>query len=99
MTTKELEKIDTIAREQIPAVMFEFFDTLNKIKNLTSVLEVCFTQKMADIYVVLEKDDVDLSEHIMESFAQWEATYKVFPELHIINKDEKFYIPNGSYAL
>lgn len=99
MATKEINKVDTIAREQIPAVMFEFFDTLNKIKKLKNVLEVSFTHMMSDIYVVIEKDDVDLSEHIMESFAQWEATYKVFPELHIINKDERFYIPNGSYAL
>lgn len=99
MTTKNVERVDTIAREQIPAIMFEFFDTLTKIKKLKNVLEVSFTHMMADIYVVIEKDDVDLSEHIMESFAQWEANYKVFPELHIINKDEKFYIPNGSYIL
>lgn len=98
MATKELEKVDTIAREQIPMVMFEFYDTLNKIKELSEVLNIFFTKNIADIYVVLKKDDVELAENIMERFAQWEASYKVFPELHIINQDEKFYIPNGSVA-
>lgn len=100
MTTKPVELLDKcVTRDEIPVIMFEFYDTLNKIKNLKSVMEVCFTQKIADIYVVLEKDNVELAEHIMEKFAEWESSYKVFPELHIINQDEKFYIPKGSYVL
>ena len=53
---------------------------------------------MHDIFVVTEFDDIDLSEKILGKFAQWEAAYKIFPELHIINKDEKFYIPSGSFS-
>ena len=70
-----------------------------KIKKIDKVLDVCFSPKLTDIYVVTEEDDVDTSEQIMEEFATWESSYKVFPELHIINDNEKFYIPAGASSL
>lgn len=94
--TEFMEK--TVERDEIPVILFDFFDTLRKIKQLENVIKVCFTDKMADIYILLENDDIDLSEYIMERFAQWETAYKVFPELHIINKNEEFYIPTGSFV-
>ena len=94
--TEYIEK--TVEREQIPVILFDFFDTLSKIKQLEKVIKICFTNKMADIYVLLENDDIDLADYIMGKFAQWETAYKVFPELHIINKDEEFYIPTGSFV-
>ncbi len=102
MTTKEktTENIDNgIARDKFTIIMFEFLDTLNKIKELKNVKGVYFTKDFIDIYVLLEKEDVDLAEFIMEKFSLWEASYKLFPEFHIINKDERFYIPSGSYTL
>ena len=87
----------------IKRVIFDIDNTLipwkeeyyNEIKN---VLEVHCSKKMSDIFVVTEEDDIDLSEKILNKFAQWEATYHIFPELHIINKSEKFYIPTGSFS-
>lgn len=101
MTTeeKELKKaLDNVSRDEIPALMYEFYDTLSKIKKIKNVLEVHCSKKMHDIFVVTEFDDVDLSEKILSKFAQWESAYRIFPELHIINKDEKFYIPSGSFS-
>lgn len=96
---KELKKtIDNVSRDEIPAIMYEFYDTLNKIKKIKNVLEVHCSKKISDIFVVTEEDDIDLSEKILNKFAQWEATYHIFPELHIINKSEKFYIPTGSFS-
>ncbi len=96
---KELKKaIDNVSRDEILAIMYEFYDTLSKIKKIKNVLEVHCSRKMSDIFVVTELDDIDLSEKIMGKFSQWEATYRIFPELHIINKNEKFYIPSGSFS-
>lgn len=91
--------IDSIPRQDVPPLLFEFIDTLLKIRKFDRVIEVCFAKQMTDIYVVTEEDDVDLSEKIMKKFAGWEASYMLFPELHIINKDEKFYIPDGANCL
>lgn len=96
---KELKNaLDNVSRDEVPAIMYEFYDTLSKIKKIKNVLEVHCSKKMSDIFVVTEHDDVDLSEKILAKFAQWEAAYRIFPELHIINKDEKFYIPTGSFS-
>lgn len=95
--TKEKVKNEPI--NEVPAFVYEFIDTIIKIKNLDKVLEVCFPKKMSDIYVVTEEDDVELAEKIMKKFAAWESSYKVFPELHIINKNEKFYIPDGANCI
>jgi hypothetical protein len=97
--TNEMHEQETIAKQEVPLIIYEFLDTLLKIRKIETVLGVHFAQKMSDIYVVTEKDDVDLSENIMEKFATWEASYKVFPELHIINKEETFYIPDGAMCI
>ena len=93
------DKIKYQPTNEVPAFVYEFIDTIVKIKNLDKVLEVCFPKKMSDIYVVTEEDDVELAETIMKKFAAWESSYKVFPELHIINKNEKFYIPDGANSI
>ncbi|MBR1942394.1 hypothetical protein IJ843_01510 [bacterium] len=49
--------------------------------------------------LLTQKDDVDISEKIMEQFAMWETSYSIFPELHIINENEKFYIPSGANCI
>ncbi|MBR1942393.1 hypothetical protein IJ843_01505 [bacterium] len=48
-------KNDTVSRQEIPALIYEFIDTLEKIKNIDSVIEVCFANKLNDIYVVNTK--------------------------------------------
>lgn len=93
---KELKATDRVERSEIPVILFDFFDTLLKIKKVENVKDIYFAKKMTDIYVVTEVDDVDMSETIMNKFALWESSYQVFPELHIINKDETFYIPAGA---
>lgn len=97
--TKDKKAIYDVPRDEVQKLMFEFFDTLQKIKNMANVISVHIADKLVDVFVVVKEDDVSLSENIMEKFAEWEAQYKIFPELHIINKNEKFYIPSGSYAI
>lgn len=91
---QQLPKTEQI--QKIQQLIFEFIDTLLKIKEIPGVLNIYFISHITDIYVVTSEDDVTLSDKIIEKFAQWEATYHIFPELHIINKNEKFYIPNGA---
>ena len=103
MTVKEKKNVEkksayNVPRDEVQKLMFEFIDTLQKIKNMTDVTSVHIAE-LVDVFVVVKEDNVSLSEKIMEKFAEWEAQYKIFPELHIINKDEKFYIPSGSYAI
>ena len=86
--------VSLIEQEKIMQMMFEFFDTLKKIKHLNGVTDISIVGY--DIYVVTEKDDVDLIDDITTKFAQWEATYHIFPELHTITKEEMFYIQSGA---
>lgn len=97
--TDEINNCDNISRKEIPSIVFEFMDTLLKIKNIGNVIKICFLPEISDIYVVTTSDDLDLNEQIMETFAQWEASYKIFPEVHIINENEEFYIPNGAHCI
>ncbi len=89
---------NNISRNEIPVIMFEFIDTLLKIKKISSVVKVCVSA-MSDIYVITENDDIDVNEKIMKIFAQWETNYRIFPELHIINESEQFYIPSGANCI
>ena len=94
-----LDKKDTISRQEIPIILYEFLDTLLKIRKINDVVNVCFVKELTDIYVITARNDADLSEHIMEKFAMWEASYKIFPELHIIDQEEMFYIPEGASCI
>ena len=93
-TKSELEQ-----QQFIRKLLFEFFDTLCKIKQLKGVSEIYFIDCVTDIFVVTSVDDVDLSDKIIQKFAQWEATYHIFPELHIITKEECYFIPNGALKI
>ena len=99
MIKQEERKDNLVSTEEIPSIIYEFLDTLMKIKKIDKVINVCFVHKLTDIYVVTKEDDVNISEQIMEEFATWESSYKVFPELHIINNNEQFYIPVGASCL
>lgn len=98
-TPEEIKNTDNVSRKEIPSIVFEFMDTLLKIKNIKNVVKICFLPEISDIFVVTTSDDIDLNEKIMETFSQWEACYKIFPELHIINEDEEFYIPDGAHCI
>lgn len=80
----------------ISTIVFDFLYTLKKISEFENVVKVALSDQHRDIFIVLEQDNEDLSEEIMQTFAKWECDYKSFPELHIINKDETFYIPSGA---
>ncbi|MBS5801484.1 MAG: hypothetical protein KIC80_00520 [Brachyspira sp.] len=98
-TPEEIKNTDNVSREEIPSIVFEFMDTLLKIKHIENVVKICFLPGISDIFVVTTSDDIDLNEKIMETFSQWEACYKIFPELHIINEEEEFYIPDGAHCI
>lgn len=88
-----------IIEENIKAQIYEFLDTLIKIKSIENVTSVHFTKRLSDIYVVTKKEDLDINEKIIKLFTQWESTYKIFPELHMISEDELFYIPQGAKSI
>lgn len=100
MATEEKELIqNTINRNEFFQTAYELLDTILKIKKIENVNSLYISNGMTDIYVVTEYDDVDTSENIMEQFANWEVSYKMFPELHVINKNETFYIPAGAKCI
>lgn len=91
LTTKEC--VSRQEQEKMKMV-FEFTDTLLKIKQLDGVKNIYIVDY--DIYVVTADDDVDLMDNITTRFAEWEATYHIFPELHTITENEMFYIQSGA---
>ena len=93
---KEDNKADYLVEGRKLSLLFEFADTLAKIKSLEIVSKICFTKMVSDIYIVTKKENLDENEKIIKLFAQWESTYKIFPEVHIISEEEEFYIPQGA---
>lgn len=91
LTTKEC--VSRQEQEKMKMV-FEFTDTLWKIKQLDGVKNIYIVDY--DIYVVTVDDNVDLMDNITTRFAEWEATYHIFPELHTITENEMFYIQSGA---
>lgn len=91
------EENRSVPAAMIPVIIFDFYCTLSKIKKMEKVIKISCSEKLTDIFIVLENDDIEMSEKIIDEFAQWEADYKVFPELHVINQNELFYIPAGSF--
>lgn len=91
LTTKEC--VSRQEQEKMKMV-FEFTDTLLKIKQLDGVKNIYIVDY--DIYVITADDNVDLMDNITTRFAEWEATYHIFPELHTITENEMFYIQSGA---
>lgn len=86
---------NTIKRSEIKPMIFEFLDALFKIRNLDNVESVHFVNH-EDVFVFTDNEDLDLEENIINKFAQWEMDYKIFPELHILTKDQKYLLPEGA---
>lgn len=82
------------------SVAFDFLDTLFRIKKIKGVIKVCVdTEKFQEVFVVIEKDDAELMDTVTTEFAKWEAEYHIFPELHVINEDEMYYVPTNAEVL
>lgn len=101
MVALSRENSSHISKLDFPAqkMLVDLFHAIDKVKKIDQVIEIGMysgdSRDVFHLYITVEKETIKTNDEILKNLISWEEDYLVFPEVHIVEKNDKKYIPKG----